>query len=186
MSTASPEPTSLLVRAFHFAAERHRSQRRKGIDQAPYINHLIDVAHILMEEGGVTDVTTIAAGILHDTIEDTKTSFQDLVEAFGPGIAGIVSEVTDDKSMEKQERKQAQIEHAPGLSPRAAALKLADKISNVRELHRAPPEGWSADRKREYTLWARRVVDGIVDPNGRLLQVFLKACEETERHLPAE
>jgi len=147
-----------VLRAAAFAAEKHRNQRRKDVEASPYINHPIQVAYILVQ-ADVEDPVVLAAGLLHDTIEDTNTSLEELQIVFGYEIANIVAECTDDKSLHKLERKQAQIDHAGTISPKAKLVKLADKIANVNDLNDAPPAGWSLERKREYFDWAKQVVD---------------------------
>ena len=162
----------LVVDAAAFAADRHRNQRRKDADATPYINHPLTLAHVLMAEGDVDDVATIVAAILHDTIEDTETSADEVAREFGAKIASVVAEVTDDKRLPKDERKRRQIEHAPDLSPEAKLVKLADKICNLRDVLDAPPAGWPIERKRGYFDWAERVVDGLRGSNPRLEAVF--------------
>lgn len=158
----------LVLRAAVFAAERHRGQRRKGADAAPYIQHPLAVARALTEEGGVTDAEVIAAGLLHDTIEDTLTVHDDLVREFGDRVAGLVAELTDDKRLPKAVRKQRQVEHAPQLSRDAGQVKLADKLCNLRELIVSPPGHWSAERKTAYFEWSMKVVDGVRGANPEL------------------
>lgn len=156
-----------LLAAVSFAATKHQGQRRKGKEGEPYINHPIRVAEILCTIGGVRDVTTLAAALLHDTLEDTATTPEELAAAFGPDVLGLVQEVTDDKALLKAERKRLQIEHAPHHSPRAKLIKLADKIQNVHDLSVNPPASWSLDRLRAYVEWADQVVAGLrgVNPN---------------------
>ncbi|MDR2838710.1 MAG: HD domain-containing protein [Azonexus sp.] len=158
---ASKNTLSLFARALAFAAHKHRKQRRKDIDGSPYINHPLAVINVLANVGGVTDMTVLCAAALHDTVEDTKTTPEELAAAFGPKIAAIVMEVTDDKSLPKKVRKARQIEHAPQLSPSAKLVKLADKISNLRDILDSPPAHWPARRKREYLDWAAEVVAGL-------------------------
>jgi len=158
----------LLLRAVEFAAEKHRDQRRKGVDASPYINHPIGVAAMLANVGGVRDLAILAAAVLHDTIEDTRTSPQELEAAFGREIRILVEEVTDDKSLPKAERKRRQVEHAPELSTSAKLIKLADKIANVRDVTDGPPSDWSVGRRREYLDWAERVVAGCSGVNSAL------------------
>lgn len=152
---------SLVVSAAAFAAEKHRNQRRKGVDASPYINHPIALAYVLASEAGIGDVPTIVAALLHDTVEDTDTTAEELREVFGGRVTAIVLEVTDDKSLPKADRKRLQIEHVPHLSTRAKLVKLADKICNLRDIRRAPPADWSLERRREYVDWARRVIDAL-------------------------
>ena len=169
---SSPNPFGLIVNALAFAARKHRDQRRKDAEASPYINHPIALAHVLVHEGEIDDPVVLAAALLHDTIEDTETSEGELVETFGPEIAAIVKEVTDDKSLAKQERKRLQVEHAPQLSPRARLVKLADKICNLRDVVDAPPAEWPLERRREYFDWAKAVVDGMRGVNPGLEAVF--------------
>jgi guanosine-3',5'-bis(diphosphate) 3'-pyrophosphohydrolase len=150
-----------LLQAILFAAEKHRDQRRKGANQAPYINHPIAVAEILWRVGGVRDEVTLQAAILHDTIEDTDTTPEELEKSFGVEVRDVVMEATDDKSLPKAERKRLQIEHAPHKTVRARAVKIADKIMNLRDIIHTPPPDWSEARIREYVLWSERVVDGL-------------------------
>ncbi|XP_003969658.1 guanosine-3',5'-bis(diphosphate) 3'-pyrophosphohydrolase MESH1 [Takifugu rubripes] len=158
----------LLLETVHFAAEKHRNQRRKDTEQTPYINHPIGVARILSHEGGVMDVEVLQAALLHDTVEDTDTSIAEIQATFGPVVARIVQEVTDDKSLPKQERKRQQVEHAPHCSPQAKLVKMADKLYNLRDLNRCTPVGWTAERVQEYFLWACEVVKGLRGTNSVL------------------
>jgi guanosine-3',5'-bis(diphosphate) 3'-pyrophosphohydrolase len=110
---------------------------------------------------------------LHDTIEDTNTSVEELVEAFGGPVASLVQEVTDDKRLPKAERKLRQVEHAAHLSPKARPVKLADKIANLRDVADSPPVNWPLARRQEYFDWAKQVVDKIPDPPAGLLSLFM-------------
>jgi guanosine-3',5'-bis(diphosphate) 3'-pyrophosphohydrolase len=162
----------LLVRALAFAAHKHRDQRRKDAGASPYINHPIDLVDVLVHQGDVDDPTVIAAALLHDTIEDTESTPEELAATFGAEIAAIVLEVTDDKSLPKKERKQRQIEHAAHLSPRAKLVKLADKICNLRDVADRPPAKWSLERRQEYFEWAKNVIDGLRGISPKLEAVF--------------
>ena len=166
---------TLVLRAASFAAHKHRDQRRKDELASPYINHPLSLASILAETGAVTDALTLCAALLHDTIEDTETTEQEIADAFGVEIAKIVMEVTDDKRIDKAARKLAQIEHAGSISGRAKLVKLADKISNVRDIAFSPPASWSIDRKREYFDWAKAVVDQLRGINPTLEAAFDRA-----------
>ena len=157
-----------LLGALHFAAHKHRLQRRKDPGEPAYINHPIQVAEVISRVGGVSDLATLQAAILHDTVEDTETTFDDLEELFGREVADLVMEVSDDKGLPKEERKQLQIEHAPELSPKAKHIKIADKISNITHVAYSPPEGWSKERRTEYLDWSVRVVDGCRGTNEAL------------------
>ena len=173
----------VLLSTLRFAAVKHCDQRRKGVDAAPYVNHLIEVAELLARVGGITDPVTLQAGILHDTLEDTKTTPDELEKTFGPEVRQVVEEVTDNKKLSSAERKRAQIEHAPHLSARAKLVKLADKISNVREVIEVPPKDWSLARRREYLDWSERVVAGCRGANTKLEQLYDKTLTEGRRVL---
>ena len=168
----APDDTKLLIRAIEFAARKHRMQRRKDVDASPYINHPIALMSVLCVEGGIDDPVVLAAAALHDTIEDTETTRDELAKAFGETIAGIVAELTDDKSLPKAERKLLQIEHAQHMSAAASSVKLADKICNIRDVGENQPADWSEHRRREYFEWARSVVDGLQNPHPMLRQLF--------------
>ena len=166
-----------LLDAILFAAERHRNQRRKDVEVSPYINHPIALAHLLATVGAVEDLTVLKAAILHDTVEDTDTSEDELRQRFGDAVADIVMEVTDDKSLPKQRRKELQVEQAPDKSHGAALVKLADKTCNLRDLIASPPVGWSLSRRQQYFDWAKKVVDALPAVNPPLLVAFSEAYE---------
>lgn len=153
--------SGLLLRAIAFAAEKHRHQRRKDAESSPYINHPIALADVLANEGGVHDITTLCAAILHDTIEDTRTTQDELARHFGAGIAAVVAEVTDDKRLPKPERKRLQVVHAAHASSHAKLVKLADKICNLRDLVATPPANWPEQRRQDYFDWAAEVVAAV-------------------------
>jgi len=177
---------SLILKAFKFAADKHQHQRRKGKTAVPYINHLIVVSETLWEVGKVRDMSTIAAGILHDTIEDTDTSPEELEATFGKKICEIVEEVTDDKRLPKQVRKQLQIERAGKASLEARHVKVADKICNVSDLIDFPPANWSLQRRIDYVDWAERVVNKLRGSNPLLEQHFDKVCKKVKEYLERE
>lgn len=161
-----------LLQAISFSAKKHRFQRRKGGDAEPYINHPIEVANLIASVGKVTDLEILMAAVLHDTIEDTETTAEELTELFGENVCGMVLEVTDDKSLPKQRRKELQIEHSPHLSFGAKHVKLGDKISNITDVLNNPPADWSSERKFEYIGWAGKVVDGLRGINKELEDYF--------------
>lgn len=146
-----------LLEALNFAAVRHRHQRRKGKRGAPYVNHLIEVAHLLTTHGVVDDEILIAA-VLHDVIEDTPATAAEIAQRFGARVAEIVEQVTDDETLPLWERKQRQIDTASLLTPDAQQVRVADKISNLRGILSSPPEHWSLARKLAYYAWAEQVV----------------------------
>lgn len=170
---------TLLLQSIIFAEQAHRGQLRKGEAQEPYIGHPLAVLALLWEHG-VRDVPTLCAAVLHDVVEDTAVSAAEIEATFGPTIAAIVQEVTDDKSLPKVERKRLQVAHAPHKSPAAAQLKIADKICNLRDLWRTPPPDWSAVRRQEYVAWATQVVAGLRGHNPSLEAAFDAAVAQFE------
>jgi len=159
-----------LLRALDLAATKHRDQRRKDQSTSPYINHPIAVAQLLWE-CGVHDETAVLAGVLHDTIEDTATTRDEIAALFGDEVADVVAEVTDDKSLPKARRKELQVEHARHMSRAAKLVKLADKTCNVRDLIDSPPD-WPLERKQQYLDLAKQVVDGLRDASPELAARF--------------
>ena len=157
-----------LLAAASFAARKHRDQKRKGADAEPYINHPLEVANLLANVGKVEDFDVLIAAVLHDTVEDTETSPEELTELFGEKVCGYVLEVTDDKSLPKDVRKERQVEHAPHLSGGAKLIKLGDKISNITDVADNPPADWPRERRLEYVAWGERVVAGLRGANPAL------------------
>lgn len=157
----SEQDLGALLEAVAFAAVKHQDQRRKGHRHLPYINHPVRVAETLWSVGGVRDMTTLVAALLHDTLEDTETTAAEIELQFGPEVLGLVQEVTDDKSLPKAVRKQRQIEHAAHSSHRAKMIKLADKIYNVSDLTNEPPADWPKSRLVQYVDWSELVVAGL-------------------------
>ena len=172
---------SKLLEAASFAAKRHAGQKRKGADGEPYINHPLEVANLLASVGKVKDTDVLIAALLHDTIEDTETTKEEITELFGEKVSEMVLEVTDDKSLPKAERKQKQVEHAPHLSPGAKLIKLGDKISNITDILKNPPHDWSQERKREYVEWGERVVAGLRGANENLEKHFDETAAEAKK-----
>ncbi len=166
------EELSLFIKAIRFASEKHKDQRRKGKEASPYINHPILVADILWSIGGIRDYKVLISAILHDTVEDTNTSPDDIESIFGKDIRKIVEEVTDDKSLPKMDRKRLQIETASHKSLEAKLVKLGDKISNIQDILKNPPVDWSIERRNEYLEWAKAVVDEIRGTNITLENYF--------------
>jgi guanosine-3',5'-bis(diphosphate) 3'-pyrophosphohydrolase len=161
-----------ILSAAHYAAEKHGHQTRKGAAFEPYVIHLLEVAQLVSIALSEPDSNLIVAALLHDVIEDAGVTEEELSENFGSDVADMVVELTDDKSLPKTERKRLQMEHAPKLSVRAQAIKLADKVSNLRSIITSPPTNWDYKRKREYFDWARLVVDGLTAPNPILKAEF--------------
>ena len=172
-----------LVQAISFAAKKHTTQKRKGADAQPYINHPLEVLNLLANVGKIEDYDVLIAAVLHDTIEDTETTKEEIARLFGANVGEYVLEVTDDKSLPKAERKQLQIEHAPHLSAGAKCIKLADKISNISDVSENPPDGWSIERRREYVEWGENVIAGLRGANENLEKYFDRLVETAKRKI---
>jgi len=166
-----------VIKALDFAARKHRDQRRKGAGSEPYINHLTEVAFLVAEATEGEATTTLIAALLHDTIEDTITTREELEQEFGGDVATLVAELTDNKLLPKLKRKQLQVENSSSKSKAAKLIKIADKISNLRSILLSPPVGWDAGRQREYFAWAFAVVAGCRGVNKWIERCFDEAYE---------
>jgi guanosine-3',5'-bis(diphosphate) 3'-pyrophosphohydrolase len=172
VNTRKRDGLGLVLKAAAFAAHKHRDQRRKDARATPYINHPIALAEVLQVDGGVTDPVVLAAALLHDTIEDTQTSYEELRGQFGDDVAATVVELTDTKFLGKEARKRLQVAKAGKSSNAAKQVKLADKICNLRDILASPPAGWSLARRQKYFDWAKDVVDEVRGVNLRLERLF--------------
>jgi guanosine-3',5'-bis(diphosphate) 3'-pyrophosphohydrolase len=177
---------SVFLKAMKFSAEKHRNQRRKDEQESPYINHPIEVANVLWTVGDVYDVTTIVGALLHDTIEDTNTTPEEILNNFGKDVLALVLEVSDDNSLPKKERKIKQIKKASFLSFRAKQLKLADKICNITDIANSPPQNWSWQRRVDYLEWADSVIAGLRGVNAKLETYFDETLTEAQKKLALE
>jgi guanosine-3',5'-bis(diphosphate) 3'-pyrophosphohydrolase len=155
----------LISEAAELAARRHNGMARKGRGNEPYINHLAEVANLLATATDGADAELVAAGWLHDVIEDTDTTREELAQKFSDRVASLVVECTDDMSLPKPERRRRQIVDAPKKSAGAKLIKIADKISNIgARIHSAEERDDLAD----YTGWAEQVVAGCRGGNSWL------------------
>lgn len=153
-----------LLTTIEFASIAHRDQRRKNSNKSPYINHPIEVAS-LIAQSGITDTAVLQAAILHDTIEDCGVTQDDIRNRFGEDVLNLVMECTDDKSLDKLTRKKLQIVHAANMNSRAIPIKIADKISNLKDLITDPPLSWSPQYVKGYVIWCRAVYEKISGHN---------------------
>ncbi len=165
-----------------FAAEKHQRHVRKNKQHSPYITHPLLVAQVIFKIGGIADTKILTAAILHDTIEDTNTTREEIKVRYGVKTLSLVLEVTDDKSLPRMDRKRLQVVHAPDLSYEAKILKLADKLVNCRDILKNPPEDWSIKRRQNYIQWCADVLFRIRGTNPELEaafdQVMIRAEEE--------
>jgi guanosine-3',5'-bis(diphosphate) 3'-pyrophosphohydrolase len=149
-------PTERLLDAVMYAALCHQAQKRKDAAQTPYIVHPLTVAHTLLHVGHVIDIDVLIAAVLHDVVEDTDATIDDVRARFGDRVAGLVAEVTDDKTLAPSAVKRSQIERVRHASDGAKLIKMADKISNVWDV-RDRPTGWTMERMRGYACWSQQV-----------------------------
>ena len=169
---------TLILKAAHFSAQKHSTQRRKDEDASPYINHPISVALAIAQIGGVDDPEILAAALLHDTLEDTETTPEELEAEFGKKVCDYVLDVTDDKTLPKDERKRRQIEHAKKISEGAALIKLGDKISNVTDVTNNPPADWDINRRKQYLDWAEKVIENCPKVNDKMENKFQEIIKQ--------
>lgn len=185
--------TLLLLKSIDFAAFRHRNQLRKGSGRIPYINHPIKVANHLALAGEDENTELLIAAILHDVIEDTvepgiqKEQLAAFIgEKFGKNVLSVVLEVTDDKSLKKEERKKLQVDLSSQRSVNAKKLIIADKTVNIQDISENPPEGWTDQRVTDYFDWAERVVTNVRGLNRILDEVFDKTLAEARQKYRSE
>ncbi|MBW7969257.1 HD domain-containing protein [Bradyrhizobium sp. BR 10289] len=165
-------PVRLISEAADLAARRHNGMARKGRGNEPCINHLAEVANLLATATDGADAELVAAGWLHDTIEDTDTTRAELAQTFSERVASLVVECTDDMSLPKALRRRKQIEDAPHKSPGAKLIKIADKISNTGGRIQTDPSAEERDDLADYVEWATQVVAGCRGGNAWLDEKF--------------
>jgi (p)ppGpp synthase/HD superfamily hydrolase len=165
-----------LFEAIDFAAYKHRYQKRKGLRPVPYINHPIGVTKFLLDHIASPELEVLQSAILHDTLEDTKTTYEEIQQKFGDKVASIVNELTDDMSLSYRFRKRLQIENAKNLSFEAGCIKIADKYCNIYDVLNTYL-GWPKMRKIQYIKWAIEVVVNIQNKNHELEKSFYEMIE---------
>ncbi|WP_022673006.1 HD domain-containing protein [Novosphingopyxis baekryungensis] len=163
--------SSALIRAAVYAADRHCGQTR-GDGVTPYINHPLAVASILRNDGGISDPDTLVAALLHDVVEDTNATIDEVRTLFGEGVAAIVAEVSDDTSLPREQRRREQLGKIRLMSPGGRLVKLADKIANLRDLQSSPPRDWSMDRQLAYVSFACAAVNQLRGTHAALEHIF--------------
>ncbi len=163
-----------LMRALRFAAMKHRGHFRKSKKRIPYLNHLLDVVKILWEEGQVYSENILMAALLHDSIEDTETSEEEIFEAFGYRVLYSVLELTNDPNLHGFDLNQSQLDKAAGLSLDGRLIKLADRISNLRSCFANPPSSWSKERISEYFSWSEKLLRELYGSHDHLERVLFE------------
>jgi guanosine-3',5'-bis(diphosphate) 3'-pyrophosphohydrolase len=177
------EEIDAIFNAIDFAAEKHRLQLRQNKEKTPYISHPLGVTYNLMHYGEVSDAAVIIGALLHDTVEDTQTTFEEIEKLFGKDAVSYVREMTDDKKLAKMERKRLQVIKASKQSKGAAQINLADKLFNVVDLFHNPPEEWSRTRIDRYYQWVQAVIDRLPaasDPIKKEIQAVIDTYWENQ------
>jgi uncharacterized protein (UPF0147 family) len=175
-----------LTKALLSAAGAHRNQRRKGAAQEPYLNHLVEVLDLLVQATDGTDTDMLIAAILHDVVEDTSASYEDVAKNFGERVAEIVRENSDDMTLPKAERRRARIAGMPLKSREARLVKMADVISNLRAIAVSPPAGWPADRKFDYLEGCRQLIDAGRGTDAAIERTFDQTAADVEHTIRDE
>ncbi|MFD2251936.1 hypothetical protein FHS82_003350 [Pseudochelatococcus lubricantis] len=175
-----------LTRALVYAAEAHANQRRKGAAQEPYINHLIEVLDLVARATGGEDGELLIAALLHDVVEDTPISAEELAATFGARVARIVIENSDDMTLPKDERRRQRIAAMAHKSPEARIVKTADVISNLRAIAVSPPAGWAMDRRLGYLEGCRQLIDAGRGANAVIETLFDQTAADAERAIRAD
>ena len=127
----------------------------------------------MTEEGSIDCVNTICAALLHDTLEDTETSPAELEMHFGKVITSIVMEVSNDMTLNSQQRRVYELEKVASLSHAAKLVKIADKLANIRDVSTMPPANWTLEKKQNYFDFALEIVNKVGDASPHLHQIFL-------------
>lgn len=161
-----------ILDALRLASEKHRTQRRKDPGDTPFINHAIEVAHVLADVGGVTDPEVLQAALLHDVVEDTDTPAEEVEQHFGSRVRRIVEEVTEDRTLRRAERKARLVEESANLSPEAKQLRIADMISNLRSCRLGSSPDWPLKTRREYVDLSEKIFAGCRGINPALDELF--------------
>jgi GTP diphosphokinase / guanosine-3',5'-bis(diphosphate) 3'-diphosphatase len=165
-----------IIRAAVYAAEKHKYQRRKGFNQVPYINHPLKVTELLLN-CAEDDFVLLIGAVLHDVVEDSDATHEEIAELFGQEVADLVQEVTDNKELPYTTRKELQVKHAGELSVRAKKLKIADKICNIQDIVNYPLD-WTSERRLSYLEWAEQVIEGCRGVCPVLEKIFDETLQE--------
>ena len=161
-----------MMRAIEFATDAHKAQKRKASGE-PYIIHPIRVLRILTE-AGITDDTVLIAAVLHDVVEDTSVTLDEITRVFGKRVSNFVFEVTNNPDLSKVDKKKAQVTKASNMSSGAKLIKMADMIDNLSDLLVAPPPDWTKERVKGYFVWKYVIFSSLRGVNSYLVNELEK------------
>lgn len=174
MNNFLSEDLAEIFEAISFAASKHKTQKRKDSIGTPYVNHPLNVARDLVFVGEKKE--TIIGGIIHDVVEDTETTIKEIEIRFGKNVSEIVLEVTNKKDLSGEESKLFELERAKILSSSASSIRIADKYENIGDINLEQPIKWNTERKLNYIIWSKNLVDNIgwenYEPVNRLKCLF--------------
>ncbi len=164
------EDAGVVFDALIFGAEKHKAQVRSNLKKTPYIIHPIEVADFVMRIGKVYDKNVLSAALLHDVMDETGTTYEEIENRYGKIVSQYVQEMTVKKELTLKEQKKYQIIQAFHQTPSVAVIKLSDKLSNLKTLAQTPPASWSRDRIDQYFQWAQSVIENLPEANSFLKQ----------------
>jgi GTP diphosphokinase / guanosine-3',5'-bis(diphosphate) 3'-diphosphatase len=172
----------IVTRAIYFTSVKYSDKHRKNMQDVPHINHPIEVCNFLCNIGGITNHVMLCAAILHDILENTKTTYFELVEKFGEDVANIVLECTDNDEFNEEKRKRLQLRHAHDYSDNAKLIKLADEWSTIKTLLENPPNEWTTDRILGYVKWSCKYCMQMYGTNDNIDNALKKLFEQMHIH----
>ena len=173
-----PDPNTIVFEAVAFAARAHRHQLRKD-KETPYVSHVFRVCLVLRQVFRVDDPLILATALLHDTIEDTTTDCDDLIERFGPQVAGWVAALSMDMRLPYDEREESYLRVLAGADWPVKVCKLADIYDNLGDSRHLTPSGrqWTFTKSHRFLRAIRQSLPEQVREPLRLVEERLDALE---------
>ena len=170
-----------ITKAWFFASRVHKEQKYPG-EELPYITHIGNVLLEVMAVASSLDNAQLAicCAILHDTIEDTSTTYEDILQEFGADVANGVMALSKDKTLNtKQEQMQDSLKRIKEQAKEVWVVKMADRVANLGE----PPHYWSLEKKRAYQEEARLILEQLYEANEQMANRLKAKIEDYERYL---
>lgn len=170
------------LRALHFAAERHAGQVMTGAN-LPYLVHLTSVAAEVMRGIAIEQVESpdlaVSCALLHDVVEDTKTTLEEVVVAFGPDIAHGVAALSKNPDLSKDSQLDDSLERIRRCPREVWLVKLADRITNLQP----PPKSWDGPKRRQYQADARKIHEALAPAHDVLARRLAEMIEAYSGYL---